>query len=91
MVAHTGSNSFIRNRISNSKRRNISRTCICIPFGMKMRDKLSKLGKIFKRINQVILVLPLWLVLGASGILQSFSKSEGWEDSQKNDEHERMY
>lgn len=56
-----------------------------------MKDKISKLGRFFKRINQLILVLPVWITLGLAGILQNFSGSNAWEESQKNKQYEKMY
>lgn len=44
-----------------------------------------------KRINQLLLVWPVWLVLGFSYLLSSHEKENGWIESTKNTNWEKMY
>lgn len=56
-----------------------------------VRDGLYHLGERIKRMNQVILAFPVWLVLGISGLFRRTETVDGWQDSEKNERWERMY
>lgn len=57
---------------------------------MKPRELLSKAAAVSKKINQIILGIPLWLIIGLSGITTSFNDG-GWKKSEKNNNYRKMY
>lgn len=52
---------------------------------------LDKLRYKIKRINQIVLVLPLWLVLGISYLIKRNDSEKSWSRSQKNENYGTMY
>lgn len=59
---------------------------------MEIRETLSYIGEKIKRMNQVILAFPVWLVLGISGLFRTKEEEEGWKESKdKSDRYDRMY
>ncbi|MFB6199728.1 MAG: hypothetical protein ABEJ83_02520 [Candidatus Nanohaloarchaea archaeon] len=58
---------------------------------MGWRTTLHELGEKIKRMNQIILAFPAWLVLGISGFFRRGSDGEGWRESEKNERYDRMY
>lgn len=49
-----------------------------------------KVKKVIKRLNQIILVFPVWIVVGISGVFRSFD-SGYWCKSEKIENYEGMY
>lgn len=56
-----------------------------------LRRKLSRLGAAIRRMNQVVLSFPVWLVLGASALFQREERVDGWRESERNERWRRMY
>lgn len=56
-----------------------------------MKEHLSTIAHAVKRFNQVVLVFPVWLVLGLSGLFKRSRHQSGWQDSEKDDRYEKMY
>jgi hypothetical protein len=57
----------------------------------RVPEKIQVLGVKIRRMNQFILVLPIWLVLGFSYFLRPENAEDGWLESEKNTEWEKMY
>lgn len=50
----------------------------------------KSLAMFFKRINQVILVFPVWIVVGLSGFFKTFDQV-GWLQSKDEENYGRMF
>lgn len=70
--------------------RTVFRSRIRLPDGVEMREKLNALRKSLKRFNQRVLTLPVWLVVGAAGVFRK-TDSEGWKNSEKNENYGKMF
>lgn len=57
----------------------------------RVMEKVQVLGTKIRRMNQLILVFPVWLVLGLSDFFRLESAEEGWTESEKNTEWGKMY
>lgn len=52
---------------------------------------LEILGESIKKLNQIVLVFPVWMTLGLSGFFRSETSKEGWTESKKNTKWGNMY
>lgn len=52
--------------------------------------KIAKIKYILKRLNQVILSFPIWIILGLSGLLLD-GKNDGWKKSKPKCRPDKMY
>lgn len=50
----------------------------------------NTLAKLFRRINQVVLVFPVWLVIGMSGFFRNYGE-QGWRESEDEENYGRMF
>lgn len=55
-----------------------------------MRRFVKRVAKAFKRLNQLVLVFPVWLVVGISGFFRNFDQ-KGWVKSDKETDYRRMF
>lgn len=57
---------------------------------MKIKSTLSYIGDRIERMNQVVLSVPLWLIIGVFGCFRSF-ENVGWIKSIENEDYGKMY
>lgn len=58
---------------------------------MRGTDMFRRIKHLFKRINQLILVFPVWLVVGLFGAFQRFER-DGWIETEEDErDYRRMY
>lgn len=60
-------------------------------FKTKFKQTLSSIGRTSRRLNQIILAFPIWIILQMSGIFKNSENNEGWIKSEENKRHEKMY
>lgn len=58
---------------------------------MTMKQILHRLGSGIKRFNQLVLVFPVWLVLGVAGLFRRTRHGPGWQESERNENYGKMY
>lgn len=88
------SNSHNNNTLSSdSYRRAVICARICVSNGVRMLLKsiTERVARIFKRFNQLVLVFPIWIILGFSGFFRTKTKKSGWIESSTNKKYEKMY
>ncbi len=56
-----------------------------------MKAQLRRLGHGIKRLNQVLLTLPVWLVTGIAGITRSTRQAAGWTASDHDERYDKLY
>lgn len=56
-----------------------------------MKRILHRTAQGIKRFNQLVLVLPVWLVLGISGWFRRSRHGQGWRESERNERWGKMY
>lgn len=52
---------------------------------------IERIAAAIKRMNQLVLVFPVWIVLGVSGLFRSERREDGWTESSGSERYERMY
>jgi len=57
----------------------------------KIKNKISWMGHWFKRINQMLVVFPVWLAIGIPGALVKLPENGKWKKSEKNKKYTSMY
>lgn len=75
------------------------RTFLCprihLSYGVKMRNLIKKLlnsvKPYFRRFNQVVICMPIWLVLGISGRFKDCPKRGEWVKTSRNANLEKRY
>lgn len=84
-------------RFSDTYSRHSSGTGLRLSGGIEMNievsipEKLQILGDKIKRMNQLVLVFPVWSVLGLSGFFKRKGSETGWSEREKNTEWGKMY